>query len=59
MTIKIPREGLADALEHIAQHARKFVIDGLSVHFDGSMYRISFEGEGEFMPEHQAVTEEP
>jgi len=47
--IKVPREGLADLLEKLAAHARKYVTTGLSVNFDGTHYRVVVEGEGELM----------
>jgi len=45
-TVKFPREALSHALRKIAEHADKYEIDRLSVEFDGSMYRVSFNGEG-------------
>ncbi|HUV14189.1 MAG TPA: hypothetical protein VMY18_11125 [Acidobacteriota bacterium] len=49
MMRKVPREGLADLLEKLAVHTRKYVLTGMSVHFDGSMYRVAVEGEGELL----------
>jgi len=46
---KVPREGLADLLDKLATHARKYVMTGLSVSFDGTMYRVVVEGEGELL----------
>lgn len=46
-SVKFPREALADALRRIADHAEHYKIDGLSVAFDGTMYRVSFYGDGE------------
>ena len=48
-TIRWPKEGLADALRKIAEHAEKYVIDNLSVAFDGQVYRIAFEGSGQLL----------
>ena len=48
-TQKIAREAVADLLERIAQHARKYVLAGLSIHFDGQFYRVSVEGSGELL----------
>jgi hypothetical protein len=47
--MKVPREGLADLLAKLAEHARTYVMTGLSVHFDGTMYRVVVEGEGELL----------
>jgi len=49
MIQKVPREGLADLLAKLAEHARTYVMTGLSVHFDGTMYRVVVEGEGELL----------
>ena len=49
MSRKVPREGLADLLEKLAVHSRKYVLTGMSDHFDGTMYRVAIEGEGELL----------
>lgn len=46
---KVPREGLADLLSKLADHALKYMITGMSVSFDGTMYRVVVEGEGELL----------
>jgi hypothetical protein len=46
---RVPREGLADLLAKLSEHARTYVMTGLSVSFDGTMYRVVVEGEGELM----------
>ena len=58
MVRKVPREGLADLLEKLAAHTRKYVLTGMSVHFDGTMYRVAVEGEGELLEDDAAEDED-
>ena len=58
-TVKFPREALSHALRMIAEHAERYEISGLSVEFDGKMYRVSFHGEGEIIDGIQAADTDP
>ena len=46
---KVPGEALADLLQRIAGHARKYKVTGMSFHLKEESYRVSVEGEGELV----------
>lgn len=45
VTKKYPRQALADLLERITQHVRRYECR-VSMEFDGDQYRVSVSGDG-------------
>lgn len=58
---KVPREAFADALELAAEHARRYVLTGMTAMLDSKsgVYRIAIEGEGELLLEQGEPDDEP